>query len=79
MLNTETRRTMAKNEIKSYEIVFDYEYQGKILVGMHHQLAHSLEDALKYFVATVPYEEIFEIKYKGLRLINPEIKEVNSD
>ena len=46
---------------------------------MHHQLAHSLEDALKYFVSTVPYEEIFEIKYKGLRLINPEIKEVNSD
>ena len=45
---------------------------------MHHQLAHSLEDALKYFVSTIPYEEIFEIKYEGLRVINNEPKEKNS-
>ena len=69
---------MSKEEIKSYEIVFDYEYEGRVVVGMHHQLAHCLEDALRYFTATIPYEEIFEIKYKGLRVINPEPKEKNS-
>lgn len=70
-------KTMEK-QIKSYEIVFDYEYEGRIVVGMHHQLAHCLEDALRYFTQTVPYEEIFEIKYQGLRVINREPKEGNS-
>lgn len=69
---------MNKNEIKSYEIVFDYEYEGRVVVGMHHQLANCLEDALRHFTETIPYEEIFEIKYKGLRVINPEPKEKNS-
>ena len=64
-----------EKQIKTYEIVFDYEYQGKIQVGMHIQLAECLEDALKTFTETIPYEEIFEIKYQGLRVINPEPKE----
>ena len=68
-----------EKQIKTYEIVFDYEYQGKIQVGMHIQLAESLEDALKIFIETIPYEEIFEVKYRGLRVLNNKpTKEVSS-
>tara|TARA_A100001391_G_scaffold193283_1_gene168365 strand:- start:278 stop:490 length:213 start_codon:yes stop_codon:yes gene_type:complete len=68
-----------EQQLKSYEIVFDSEYQGKIQVGMHIQLAESLEDALKIFIETIPYEEIFEVKYRGLRLLDGKpSKEVNS-
>ena len=46
---------------------------------MHIQLAESLEDALKIFIETIPYEEIFEVKYRGLRLLDGKpSKEVNS-
>ena len=81
MLNTRNNyalKTMEK-QIKTYEIVFDYEYQGKIQVGMHIQLAECLEDALRTFTETIPYEEIFEVKYRGLRVLNNKpTKEVSS-
>ena len=41
-----------EKQIKTYEIVFDSEYQGKIQVGMHIQLAECLEDALRTFTET---------------------------
>ena len=45
---------------------------------MHIQLAESLEAALKIFTETIPYEEIFEIKYRGLRVLDGKpSKEVN--
>jgi len=62
-------KTMEK-QIKTYEIVFDSEYQGKIQVGMHIQLAECLEDALRTFTETIPYEEIYEVKYRGLRVLD---------
>ena len=80
MLNIKNNYVLKmEQQLKSYEIVFDSEYQGKIQVGMHIQLAESLEDALKIFTKTIPYVEIFEVKYRGLRVLDGKpTKEVNS-
>ena len=79
MLNIKNNYVLGtmENQVKTYEIVFDSEYQGKIRVGMHIQLAETLEDALKIFTETMPYEEIFEVKYRGLRVLDGKPKEKN--
>ena len=38
------------------------------MVNMHVQVAQCLEDALNYFIETIPYVEIYEVKYRGLRV-----------
>ena len=49
------------------------------MVKVHVQVAQCLEDALRYFVETIPYVEIYEVKYRGLRVYNGKpTKEVNS-
>ena len=62
-------KTMEK-QFKTYEIVFDYEHDGQRMVNMHVQVAQCLEDALKHFIETIPYVEIYEVKYRGLRVYN---------
>ena len=71
-------KTMEK-QFKTYEIVFDYEHDGQRLVNVHVQVAQCLEDARRYFIETIPYVEIYEGKYRGLRVYNGKpTKEVNS-
>ena len=68
-----------EKQFKTYEIVFDYEHDGQRMVNMNVQVAQCLEDALKHFIETIHYVEIYEVKYRGLRVykVKP-TKEVDS-
>ena len=57
-----------EKQFKTYEIVYDYEHANQRMVNMHVQVAQCLEDALNYFIETIPYVEIYEVKYRGLRV-----------
>ena len=62
-------------QYKTYEIVYDYEHDGQRMVSMHVQVAQCLEDAFNYFIETIPYVEIYEVKYRGLRVYPGKPKE----
>ncbi len=64
-----------EKKFKAYEIVYDYEHDGQRMVSMHVQIAQCLEDALNHFIETIPYVEIYEVKYRGLRVYQGKPKE----
>ena len=69
MLNIKNNYVLKmEKQFKTYEIVYDYEHDNQRMVNMHVQVAQCLEDALNYFIETIPYVEIYEVKYRGVRV-----------
>ncbi len=76
MLNIKNNYVLKmEKKFKAYEIVYDYEHDGQRMVSMHVQIAQCLEDALNHFIETIPYVEIYEVKYRGLRVYQGKPKE----